>query len=164
MTHHQGITPLTGKSLSASAEAYFAQSEQAANPFELSFGKFPQPALRQDDTWRAWRCLCCNICPKRALCRAGRRAARDVLSCLWTPVDGRRGAITAGPCECAAETVDELELIGAKSATTDLLETTCFTRSVFWLPRYRTRRLVDLAAPARTDRVRKPVYLFAGDN
>ena len=39
MTPYQGITPLTGKSLSACAEAYFAQSEQLPTRFQLSFGK-----------------------------------------------------------------------------------------------------------------------------
>ena len=36
---YQGITPLTGGSLKACAESYFAQSEQLPTRFSLSFGK-----------------------------------------------------------------------------------------------------------------------------
>jgi len=39
MTPYQGITPLSGGSLSACAETYFAQSEQIPTRFSLMFGK-----------------------------------------------------------------------------------------------------------------------------
>jgi len=47
MTALSGITPLTGKSLSECAEAYFAQSEQLPTRFELELLANPQ-RLGQD--------------------------------------------------------------------------------------------------------------------
>ena len=44
---YQGITPLTGPSLSSSAEAYFAQSEQLPTRFSLSFGMSAELACRR---------------------------------------------------------------------------------------------------------------------
>ena len=40
---YQGITPLSGGSLSACAETYFAQSEQLPTRFELSYGRSQLP-------------------------------------------------------------------------------------------------------------------------
>ena len=48
---YQGITPLAGGSLSACAEAYFAQSEQLPTRFSLSFGKSTEPGVGEH--WRA---------------------------------------------------------------------------------------------------------------
>ncbi|MBO6774056.1 MAG: Hsp33 family molecular chaperone HslO [Marinibacterium sp.] len=48
---YQGITPLTGPTLSASAETYFAQSEQLPTKFELSFGLSQEPGSAAH--WRA---------------------------------------------------------------------------------------------------------------
>lgn len=50
-TPYQGITPLSGNSLSASAEAYFAQSEQLPTRFALSFGRSSLPG--EAEHWRA---------------------------------------------------------------------------------------------------------------
>ena len=51
MKPYQGITPLAGGSLSACAEAYFAQSEQLPTRFALSFGKSIEPSVPEH--WRA---------------------------------------------------------------------------------------------------------------
>ena len=51
MQPYQGITPLAPDSLSASAEAYFAQSEQLPTRFSLSFGKATEPGVAEH--WRA---------------------------------------------------------------------------------------------------------------
>ncbi|WP_419740572.1 Hsp33 family molecular chaperone HslO, partial [Ruegeria sp.] len=48
---YQGITPLAGGSISACAEAYFAQSEQLPTRFSLSFGKSTEPGVGEH--WRA---------------------------------------------------------------------------------------------------------------
>ncbi len=42
-TPYQGITPISGGSLSACAETYFAQSEQIPTRFELSYGRSQMP-------------------------------------------------------------------------------------------------------------------------
>ena len=51
MQPYQGITPIAGTSLSACAEAYFAQSEQIPTRFSLAFG-YSQEADGTDG-WRA---------------------------------------------------------------------------------------------------------------
>ena len=50
MRPYQGITPIAGGSLTACAEAYFAQSEQLPTRFELSFGKSSEPGV--EEHWR----------------------------------------------------------------------------------------------------------------
>lgn len=51
MTPYQGLVPMTGGSLAASAEAYFAQSEQLPTRFALRFGKSQEPGVGEH--WRA---------------------------------------------------------------------------------------------------------------
>jgi molecular chaperone Hsp33 len=51
MTPYQGITPISGTSLSSCAEAYFAQSEQIPTRFSLAFG-YSQEA-DGNSGWRA---------------------------------------------------------------------------------------------------------------
>ena len=48
---YQGLSPLNGKSLSDSAETYFAQSEQLPTSFHLKFGKIRQANGKEN--WRA---------------------------------------------------------------------------------------------------------------
>ena len=50
-TPYQGITPLTGGSLSACAQTYFAQSEQLPTRFSLAFGRSTLPG--EGERWRA---------------------------------------------------------------------------------------------------------------
>ena len=51
MKPYKGITPLSGGSLAACAEAYFAQSEQLPTRFKLSFGKSTEKDRKEH--WRA---------------------------------------------------------------------------------------------------------------
>ncbi|MAW46214.1 MAG: molecular chaperone Hsp33 [Marinovum sp.] len=48
---YQGLSPLNGRSLSDSAETYFAQSEQLPTVFHLKFDKIKQANM--EETWRA---------------------------------------------------------------------------------------------------------------
>ena len=63
MRPYQGITPIAGGSLTACAEAYFAQSEQLPTRFELSFGKSSEPGLKSIGAAVA---SCCNTCQRPA--------------------------------------------------------------------------------------------------
>ncbi len=51
MVPYQGFTPIAGKSLSACAETYFAQSEQIPTRCQLDFGQSMEPGRPQ--RWRA---------------------------------------------------------------------------------------------------------------
>ncbi|MEM6942497.1 MAG: Hsp33 family molecular chaperone HslO [Pseudomonadota bacterium] len=51
MTPYQGVTPLTGSSLSDCAEVYFAQSEQLATRFHIEAAEAAEPGVAP--SWRA---------------------------------------------------------------------------------------------------------------
>ena len=106
---YQGITPLAGGSLSACAEAYFAQSEQLPTRFALSFGQSSEPGVAPH--WRAGGIMLQHM-PKAS-------------PHVGTPQTG-------GPVQGDADdnwnrvnilldTVEEIELIGPVVPPTDLL-------------------------------------------
>ena len=103
MTPYQGITPLAGKSLSACAETYFAQSEQLPTRFALSFGRATLPG--QPQAWRAGGVMLQHMpgnsdAPKR-------EAAEQAEN--WTRAN------------MLLDTVEELELIGPHVGPPELL-------------------------------------------
>ncbi|MFN6952292.1 MAG: Hsp33 family molecular chaperone HslO [Albidovulum sp.] len=117
-TPYQGITPLTGSSLSACAETYFAQSEQLPTRFALSFGRSQMPD--SPERWRAGGVMLQHM-PKASPLVArdggsgegGLLAATDIL-------DGAEGENWAR-ANLLLDTVEDLELIGPNVAPTDLL-------------------------------------------
>jgi len=116
MTPYQGITPLDGPSLAASAEAYFAQSEQLPTRFSLSFGKSTEAG--QAEHWRAGGIMLQHM-PKASPFAATGEGSGGVLQAAdlvqgdeeenWTRVN------------TLLDTVEDLELIGPSVAPTDLL-------------------------------------------
>ncbi|MEY8829080.1 Hsp33 family molecular chaperone HslO [Sedimentitalea sp. XS_ASV28] len=115
-TPYQGITPLTGESLSACAEAYFAQSEQLPTRFSLSFGKSSEPGVAEH--WRAGGIMLQHM-PKASPFVAQDGGSGDVLSAADL-VDGAEGE-NWGRVNILLDTVEDLELIGPVVPPTDLL-------------------------------------------
>ncbi|GAB5449039.1 Hsp33 family molecular chaperone HslO [Gymnodinialimonas sp.] len=117
MAPYQGITPLAGGSLSACAEAYFAQSEQLPTSFKLSYGRAQEPG--QAEGWRAGGVML-QVMPETSLeAKDGPSGADGVLTAqdLIEPdkaEDWNRANILMG-------TADEMELIGPHVAPTELL-------------------------------------------
>ena len=114
---YQGITPISGDGLSASAEAYFAQSEQLPTRFALSFGKSTEQ--RGQEHWRAGGVMLQHM-PKASPHAQGDGSGEEG---LLLPAD-----IVAGEDEenwnranTLLDTVEDLELIGPSIAPTDLL-------------------------------------------
>ena len=115
---YQGITPLSGISLSESAEAYFAQSEQLPTKFKLSYGKATEPGV--DEHWRAAGIMLQHM-PKASPCvdsgggsgESGLLAAADLVSGEteenWSRVNFH------------LDTIEEIELIGPTITPTALL-------------------------------------------
>jgi len=113
---YQGITSLEGDSLSACAEAYFAQSEQLPTRFSLSFGKSSIPGGTEH--WRAGGIMLQQM-PKA--------------SPFVAQPEGTGQALTAADLVAGDEseswnrvnillaTVEDLELIGPSVPPTDLL-------------------------------------------
>ncbi|MGB1162744.1 MAG: Hsp33 family molecular chaperone HslO [Paracoccaceae bacterium] len=119
MTPYQGITPLVGGSLSACAEAYFAQSEQLPTTFKLCYGKSQAPD--QPAQWRAGGIMLQHM-PKSSLEPAmdeggsgdgGVLMANDIIdaddSDNWNRVN------------ILLDTVEELEMIGPVIQPSQLL-------------------------------------------
>ncbi|OED49502.1 molecular chaperone Hsp33 [Rhodobacteraceae bacterium (ex Bugula neritina AB1)] len=113
---YQGITPLSGQSLRACAEAYFAQSEQLPTMFKLSFGKSAEPGVAAH--WRAGGVMLQSM-PKASPFAAQGEGSGDVL---------QAGDLVSGDQEenwnrvtMLLNTVEELELVGPSVSPTDLL-------------------------------------------
>lgn len=113
---YQGITPLTGGSLAACAEAYFAQSEQLPTKFSLSFGKSSQPGL--DEHWRAGGIMLQHM-PKASPFVAARAGDGDTMIASDL-VEGAEGE-NWSRVNILLNTVEDLELIGPVVPPTDLL-------------------------------------------
>ena len=115
---YQGITPLSGTSLSESAEAYFAQSEQLPTKFTLSYGRATEPRVAEH--WRAGGIMLQHM-PKASpfvateggTGEAGLLVAADLVSGEteenWTRVNFH------------LDTVEDLELIGPTITPATLL-------------------------------------------
>jgi len=115
---YQGITPLSGTSLSESAEAYFAQSEQLPTKFTLSYGRATEPGVAEH--WRAGGIMLQHM-PKASpfvateggTGEAGLLVAADLVSGEteenWTRVNFH------------LDTVEDLELIGPTITPATLL-------------------------------------------
>ena len=115
---YTGITPIAGGSLSACAETYFAQSEQLATRFQISFGKSTLPG--ESEHWRAGGVMLQHM----------PRASRDLGSGGATGHDGLLSAADVldgddsenwSRANILLDTVEELELIGPQVQPTDLL-------------------------------------------
>ncbi|EPX77469.1 Hsp33 family molecular chaperone HslO [Litoreibacter arenae] len=118
MKPYQGITPLSGGSLAACAETYFAQSEQLPTKFALTYGRSTERG--EAESWRAGGVMLQHM-PKASPLMAqddatgeeGLLAAQDIL-------DGDEQE-NWNRASILLDTVDELELIGPSIAPTDLL-------------------------------------------
>ena len=117
-TPYQGITPIAGGSLSACAAAYFAQSEQLATRFALTYGQSQLPG--EDLHWRAGGVMLQHM-PKASPHVAGDGGSGDA---------GLMGATDVLPddegenwtrANALLDTVEDIELIGPTIAPTDLL-------------------------------------------
>lgn len=113
---YQGITPLAGSSLSACAEAYFAQSEQLPTRFSLSFGTSLEPGVAEH--WRAGGIMLQHM-PKASPFVATDSGSGDVLR-AGDLVDGEEGE-NWNRVNILLDTVEDLELIGPVVPPTDLL-------------------------------------------
>jgi len=116
-TPYQGITPLAGGSLSACAEAYFAQSEQLPTRFSLSFGRSTEAGGQEH--WRAGGVMLQHM-PKASPFASGGGSGEEGLLQARDIVDGD-DAENWNRANMLLDTVEDLELIGPSVAPTDLL-------------------------------------------
>lgn len=152
MTPYQGITPLDGGSLSACAEAYFAQSEQLPTRFSLSFGKSIEPGVPEH--WRAGGVMLQHM-PKASPFAAKGEGTGDVLK----PADLLHDDLAENwnRANILLDTVDELELIGPSLAPNDLLLRLFHEEE----PRVYEAQSVRFGCSCSEDRVRQSLSIYS---
>ncbi|MEX0276427.1 MAG: Hsp33 family molecular chaperone HslO [Ruegeria sp.] len=155
-THpYQGITPLAGGSLSACAEAYFAQSEQLPTRFSLSFGKSIEPGVGEH--WRAGGVMLQHM-PKASPFAASGEGTGDILTATDL-VDGEEGE-NWDRVNILLDTVDDLELIGPSIAPTDLLVRLFHEEQ----PRVYDAQPVQFGCTCSEERVRQSLSIYSAQD
>lgn len=117
MVPYQGITPLSGTSLSTCAETYFAQSEQLPTRFKLSFGQSWEESGKQ---WRGGGVMLQHM-PKASPFAKGEGGSGE--QGLLAAVDFLEGEEEENwrRANLLLDTAEELELVGPSVQPTDLL-------------------------------------------
>lgn len=153
-TPYQGITPLTGGSLSACAETYFAQSEQLPTRFSLSFGR--SRVTRSDEVWRAGGIMIQHM-PKASPLMATRDDgdAAGLLS-AGDLLEGE-GAENWVRANILLDTVEDLELVGPSVAPTDLLVRLFHEEG----PRVFDAQAVAFGCSCSTEKVRHSLSIYS---
>lgn len=152
---YQGITPLTGGTLSDCAEAYFAQSEQLPTRFSLSFGLSTEPGAAEH--WRAGGIMLQHM-PKASPFVAEQTGSGDVLRAPDL-VDGSEEE-NWNRVNILLDTVDELELIGPALPPTDLLVRLFHEES----PRVFDAQAVRFGCTCSEDRVRQTLSIYSASD
>ena len=152
MTPYQGITPLTGGSLIACAEAYFAQSEQLPTRFALSFGKSTEVGVAEH--WRAGGIMLQHM-PAASPFVAQSDGSGDVLK----PDDLLVGDASENwsRVNILLDTADELELAGPTVSPDDLLVRLFHEEQ----PRVFETQPVRFGCTCSEDRVRQSLSIYS---
>lgn len=116
-TPYQGITPIAGGSLSACAEAYFAQSEQLPTAFQLTYGKASVPG--GTETWRAGGIML-QAMPKASPLANPGEATDEGLTAVEDLLNDDEGENWTR-ATTLLRTAEEMELIGPTVQPTELL-------------------------------------------
>ncbi|MEL6618819.1 MAG: Hsp33 family molecular chaperone HslO [Pseudomonadota bacterium] len=152
MTPYQGITPLAGGSLSACAEAYFAQSEQLPTRFQLSFGKSTEQGAAEH--WRAGGIMLQHM-PKASPFVAQGEGTGDVMV-ADDLLDGDESE-NWNRVNILLDTVEELELIGP-TLSPDALLLRLFHEET---PRVFDTQPVRFGCTCSEDRVRQSLSIYS---
>ncbi|MCZ4352064.1 Hsp33 family molecular chaperone HslO [Roseovarius aestuarii] len=150
---YKGITPLAGGSLSACAEAYFAQSEQIPTRFSLSFGRSTEG--NGPEHWRAGGVMLQHM-PKASPDVAGGGTGEGGLLQPDDLVEGEAGE-NWSRVNILLDTVDALELIGPSVAPTDLLVRLFHEEQ----PRVFDAQAVRFGCTCSEDRVRQSLSIYS---
>ncbi|MEX0348353.1 MAG: Hsp33 family molecular chaperone HslO [Paracoccaceae bacterium] len=152
---YQGITPLNGGSLSACAEAYFAQSEQLPTRFSLSFGRSSEPG--RPEHWRAGGIMLQHM-PKASPFVASGEGDGNVLTAADL-VDGESGE-NWNRVNILLDTVEDLELIGPSIPPTELLVRLFHEEQ----PRVYDSQPVRFGCTCSEDRVRQSLSIYSAQD
>jgi molecular chaperone Hsp33 len=114
---YQGFTPIAGKSLSACAETYFAQSEQIPTRFQLAFGQSREPG--RTERWRAGGVMLQHMPAEGGVAADQGSGEGGLLS--HADILGGAESENWNRANLLLDTVETLEMIGPSLAPTDLL-------------------------------------------
>ncbi len=151
---YQGITPITGASLSACAETYFAQSEQLPTRFSLSFGRSRLPG--EDERWRAGGVMLQHMPKASPFVAGGGGSGESGLLSAADILDGADGEDWVR-ANLLLDTVEELELVGPVVQPTDLLVRLFHEES----PRVFDAQPVHFGCTCSPDRVRQSLSIYS---
>jgi molecular chaperone Hsp33 len=151
---YQGITPLSGDSLTACAETYFAQSEQLPTRFMIGFGQSRVPG--GPETWRAGGVMLQHM-PKSELRAKGEGGSgEEGLLAAEDLVDGDEGE-NWRRANLLLDTADALELVGPQVSPTDLLVRLFHEET----PRVFDAQPVKFGCTCSADRVRQSLSIYS---
>ncbi len=151
---YQGITPISGGSLAACAEAYFAQSEQLPTRFELSFGESQEPGGVRH--WRAGGVMLQSM-PKASPHVTGEGGSGEEGLLAATDILNEGEGENWSRANILLDTVEELELIGPSVAPTDLLLRLFHEEA----PRVFDALPVEFGCTCSEDRVRQSLSIYS---
>lgn len=154
MAPYQGITPITGASIAASAEAYFAQSEQIPTRFSLSFGRSSAPGINEH--WRAGGVMIQHMPKASPFAKGVEGSGEGGLLLAQDLVDGDDGE-NWNRTNMLLDTVDDLELIGPVITPTDLLVRLFHEET----PRVFDAQPVRFGCTCSEDRVRQSLSIYS---
>lgn len=156
MTPYQGITPISGNSLSECAQTYFAQSEQLPTRFTLLSGRSQTPG--QPETWRAG-----GIMLQTMPAEGGTpSAAPDTDPTLLSADDLLQGDESENwnRANILLDTVEELEMIGPSVTPTQLLLRLFHEEA----PRVFDVQSVAFGCTCSEERVRESLATYGGED
>ncbi len=153
MVPYQGITPISGGSLAACAETYFAQSEQIPTRFSLSYGRSQQPGEALH--WRAGGVMLQQM-PEASPEVSGGGSGDDGLLQAEDVLD-EDAAEAWSHVNILLDTADEIELIGPSVQPTDLLVRLFHEDG----PRVFDAQAVEFGCTCSSDRVRQSLSIYS---
>ena len=119
MKPYQGITPLSGGSLSRCAETYFAQSEQLPTRFEIIVGESVEPG--QNKSWRAGGIMLQHMPKASPLMAKDLPSGKDGLLNADDLLNGDNDQEDWNRVNVLLSSVEEIELIGPNVTSPQLL-------------------------------------------
>ncbi len=154
MQPYQGITPLSGPSLAACAETYFAQSEQLPTRFSIAFGQSTVPGV--PESWRGGGVMLQHM-PKASPFVANEGGSGE--GGLLRPNDMLDGDDEENwnRANLLLDTIDVLELIGPSVQPTDLLVRLFHEEQ----PRVYDSQPVTFGCTCSADRVRQSLSIYS---
>ena len=150
---YQGITPIAGGSISACAEAYFAQSEQLPTRFALSFGRSTEAGGAEH--WRAGGFMLQHMPKASPEMQGGGSGERGLL--LASDLLNDDDEENWNRVNILLDTVEDLELIGPSVPPTDLLVRLFHEES----PRVFDAQPVRFGCTCSEERVRQSLSIYS---